>query len=282
MVVPTGPPLADETIPDVVWEAIANPMAMGAAAANVIMQLALLPVGHGVAKSPVESGRVDKHPWKRGRTTISYLVVAMLGSQAERLYLRREINRSHGPVHSGPDDPVGYNAFDRDLQLWVAACLYRGFEIAYAMLAPDAGEDAWDALYAHCARLATTLQVPPEAWPADRLAFEAYWAEMLPRIEMDDLTRRYLQGIATLRFLPAPIPKLLGPLHRWVTVGYLPVEFRDELGLPWGDRSQRAFDALYRLNGLAMRHTPRPLRLLPWQLYLWDVRRRLKTGRPFV
>ena len=52
--------------------------------ANVIMQLALLPVGRGVAESTVDSGRVDKHPFKRQRTTGQYLVVAMLGSDAER------------------------------------------------------------------------------------------------------------------------------------------------------------------------------------------------------
>src|SRR5947199_44152 len=39
-------------------------------AANVVMQLALLPVGRGVAESTVDSGRVDKHPYKRRGTTL--------------------------------------------------------------------------------------------------------------------------------------------------------------------------------------------------------------------
>src|SRR3954468_6067584 len=67
-------------------------------AANVVMQLALLPVGRGVAESTVDSGRVDKHPYKRQRTTGSYLIVAMLGSETERAAMRREVNRQHGPV----------------------------------------------------------------------------------------------------------------------------------------------------------------------------------------
>ena len=51
-------------IPREVTEAMSG-LALAAAGANVIMQLAILPVGHGVAKSTVESGRVDKHPIKR-------------------------------------------------------------------------------------------------------------------------------------------------------------------------------------------------------------------------
>src|SRR3954466_12420295 len=67
-------------------------------AANVVMQLALLPVGRGVAESTVDAGRVDKHPFKRQRATGSYLIVAMLGTEAERLAMRREVGRSHRDV----------------------------------------------------------------------------------------------------------------------------------------------------------------------------------------
>src|SRR4051812_10497770 len=66
------------------------PLALGNA--NVIMQLASLPVGRGVAESPVESGRVDKHPVKRLRTTMSFLAIATLGTDEERRGLRQEIN----------------------------------------------------------------------------------------------------------------------------------------------------------------------------------------------
>ena len=57
-------------------------MALAAAAANVVMQLSRLPVGHGVVESTVESGRLDKHPIKRTRTTLSYLMIALGGFAA--------------------------------------------------------------------------------------------------------------------------------------------------------------------------------------------------------
>src|SRR4051794_41006642 len=40
---------------------------------------------------------------------------------------RRAVNKSHAQVYSLPESQVSYNAFDKDLQLWVAACLYKGF-----------------------------------------------------------------------------------------------------------------------------------------------------------
>src|SRR3954451_9537816 len=83
------------------------------AAANVVMQLAVLPVGRGVAESTVDSGRVDRHPFKRQRTTGSYLIVAMLGSKAEREAMQDEVNRQHSGVVRKPGEAdVAYNAFD--------------------------------------------------------------------------------------------------------------------------------------------------------------------------
>ncbi len=94
--------------------------------ANVIMQLARPGVGYGVLESRVESGRVDRHPIKRARTTFTYLAVAIAGSDAQKAAFRRAVNGAHAQVYSTPESPVQYNAFDPDLQLWVAACMYKG------------------------------------------------------------------------------------------------------------------------------------------------------------
>src|ERR1700742_3186494 len=57
-------------------------MALLLGPANVIMQLARPGVGYGVMERRVESGRIDLHPIKRARTTFTYLVVAVAGSDA--------------------------------------------------------------------------------------------------------------------------------------------------------------------------------------------------------
>ncbi len=257
-------------------------LGMAAAGANVIMQLSMLPVGHGVATSTVASGRVDQHPIKRMRTTVSYLAVALLGTDDERDAFRREVNRSHRPVHSAPDDPVPYDAFDTDLQLWVAACLYKGFVDVYELLHGEPDAETGEAMYRYCSRLGTTLQVRPGQWPADRAAFAEYWDDQVERIEMDDVTRPYLQGVAGAQFLGPPYSWLVGVPMRLLSVGFLPPEFREELGLPWDAGRQRVFDAFVATSASVMRVVPRPLRQFPFNLYLADARRRIRSGRAIV
>src|SRR3954467_13965244 len=131
-------------------------------AANVIMQLARLPVGRGVAESTVDSGRVDKHPFKRQRTTGQYLIVAMLGTEAEREAMQGEVNRQHsGVVREEGESDVPYNAFDPKLQLWVAACIYVGFSVWLELAQGPLTEAQRDAFYRRPARLG-----PPPPGPA--------------------------------------------------------------------------------------------------------------------
>lgn len=278
----------DDGIPDEVRDAICA-LGLAAAGANVIMQLSRLSVGHAVASSTVDTGRVDKHPIKRLRTTSSFLAVAMLGSESDRRAMRREIDRAHATVRSDPSDPVQYNAFDSDLQLWVAACLYRGMEDVYRLLRPGPTPESLDVLYRHGKRFGTTLQVTEDAWPADRPAFEAYWSASLEQIEFDEVTGPYLLGIADLSFLAkplgglaAPIAWAFGPLNRFFTTGFLPQPFRDELGLRWDKRRQRGFDAVTRAAAAVIRRLPPPLRTFPFNVYLWDTRRRIRKGRAIV
>ena len=140
--------------------------ALLAGTANAVMQLALPAVGYGVLESRVEGSQVMRHPFRRVRNTITYLSVALLGTDTERAYYRRQVNRAHALVRSGADSPVRYSAFDPRLQLWVAACLYRGGMDVHTRLHGPLDEATADAIYRGCRRLGTTLQVPEHMWPA--------------------------------------------------------------------------------------------------------------------
>ena len=273
----SGPP----TTPPAMRDTISGLSAL-AGAANVIMQLSWLPVGHGVAESRVDSGRLDLHPLKRTRTTFSYVMVAMLGTDEERAAMRREVNRAHRRVHSRPGDPVRYNAFDPELQLWVAACLAWGMADVYAKLWGEPDDATAEAMYRHSARFGTTLQVPEDMWPPDRAAFEEYWRRALTRVEMDDTTRAYLRDFAALGFLPKPLRAALGPFNLFMTAGFLPPLFREKLGLPWTPGHQARFDRTVRTLATINRTLPRPVREFPWNLYWRDLRHRIHTGRPIV
>ena len=75
-----------------------NPAAVLLPAANVIMQLSLPGVGYGVLESPVDSGNVYKHPFKRARTTGTYLAVATIGTESDRELIRAAVDTAHRQV----------------------------------------------------------------------------------------------------------------------------------------------------------------------------------------
>jgi len=254
--------------------------------ANVIMQLARPGVGYGVMESRVESGRVDLHPIKRARTTFTYLAVAGRGTDAQKAAFRRAVNRAHAQVYSTDESPVQYNAFDKDLQLWVAACLYKGAVDAYRTFVGELDDETADQHYAESVSLGTTLQVPAEMWPADRAAFDAYWQESLNRVHIDDAVRDYLYPIAVSRVRGVRLPRALQEraegLALLITTGFLPQRFRDEMQLPWDRQRQRRFDQLMTVLRLANRVLPRPVRQFPFNVLLTDLDWRIRTGRPLV
>ena len=157
-----GPPRHPTRVADLL-----NPAAVLMPAANVIMQLATPAVGYGVLESPVDSGNVYKHPFKRARTTGTYLAAATIGTDEDRDLIRREVDKVHALVRSKPSSTVSYNAFDPRLQLWVAACLYRYYIDQHELLYGPLDDEAADAVYRDASKLGTTLQVRADMWPAE-------------------------------------------------------------------------------------------------------------------
>lgn len=272
-----GPPRRPTRVVDLL-----NPAAVLLPAANVIMQLAAPAVGYGVVESPVDSGNVYRHPFKRARTTGTYLAAATLGTDDDRALIRAEVDRVHALVRSNGSSPVSYNAFDPKLQLWVAACLYRYYVDMHESLYGPLDDVAADAVYQDARKLGTTLQVREAMWPADRAAFDEFWKRSLDQLRIDPPVREHLHGVAEMAFLPAPLRLLAGPFNLFATTGFLPTEFREHMGLSWTVAQQRRFDWL--LNGLrvADRVIPRELWVLGYRLYLWDMRSRARRGRRVV
>ncbi len=252
------------------------------AAANVIMQLSSPAVGYGVLESPVDSGKIMLHPIKRTRTTLTYLAVAMLGTEDERAAYRAAIDTSHRGVRSGPDSPVKYNAFDPTLQLWVAACLYWGARDLYERMHGPMDEAAADGFYHHAERLGSTLQMPSGLWPADRAAFDRYWTENLARTSIAPPVRAMLDDIVDLRMFPRPVNLAFGRFHRWMTAGMLPAHLRDQMGMPWSDRDDRNLARLLTTVGAIEDRVPQGLKTLPVTAFLWDLRLRRRLGLRLV
>jgi uncharacterized protein (DUF2236 family) len=261
-------------------------VALLAGPANVIMQLAQPGVGYGVMESRVESGRVDRHPIKRARTTFTYLAVATNGSDEQKAAFRRAVNGAHAQVYSTEDSPVKYNAFDKDLQLWVGACLYKGAVDIYRLFVGEMDDETAERHYREGMALGTTLQVPADKWPADRAAFDRYWQESLAKVHIDDAVREYLWPIAAGRVrgvrLPAALQRALDNFNLMITTGFLPQRFRDEMKLDWNAGKQRRFDRTIGVLRFINNLLPGFIRQFPFNVLLKDVDRRIRTGRPLV
>src|SRR5699024_8167176 len=128
-------------------------------------------------ESRVDTGNVYKRPLKRARTTFQYLAVAVFGTQEDKRIYKEEVTRIHRMVHSTPASRVRYSAMDPELQMWVAACLYVGFEDVYLWLHGPMSAADNEAFYQSAQTLGTTLQVRPAQWPATSEAFDDYWEE---------------------------------------------------------------------------------------------------------
>ncbi|WNG93523.1 oxygenase MpaB family protein [Mycobacterium sp. ITM-2016-00318] len=253
-----------------------------AAAANVVMQLALPGVGYGVAESKVDSGSILKHPWKRLRTTSAYLAVAVFGSEEDRAAFREAVDGAHRQVVSTAESPVKYNAFDRDLQMWVAACLFVGLEDTYKLLRGEMTAGQAEQFYRSAWTLGTTLQVTEDQWPATRVDFDKYWDDACKKVAIDPPVRDYLMELVNLRMINPLLGLPFRPLLKFLTVGFLAPVFRDALGVTWSRGRQRRFEWLFLLVAFVNRFLPVFLRQGGSFIVLADVRRRARAHSALV
>lgn len=246
--------------------------------ANVVMQLSGPEVGYGVQESVVDSGKVFLHPWKRTRTTATYLSVSILGIDHDREVFRRPVDDVHRQVRSTESSPVRYNAFSVELQKWVGACLVMGPWDYYCKV--FGRPDPWTAeqFYRHASRMAVSLQVPEAVWAPTFEEFWQYWEEGKRRIHVNERSRLYLDDVLSARFLPYPLAQLGGGLVRWVNTGFLHPEFRTAMRLQWTEQDERRLRRLLGVVRVVRRLTPGLLWRFPVHLNIWDVRIRHRLG----
>ncbi|HET6153363.1 MAG TPA: oxygenase MpaB family protein [Marmoricola sp.] len=237
--------------------------------ANVVMQLSRPEIGYGVKDSVVTEGSLFGNPRRRQRTTVGLLAVAVLGTPAERAAYRAATNVSHARVPG---------AFEPELQRWVGACIYKGFEEAreytYGPLVGAVREE----FYRQGAIFGGMLQMPQDLWPADRDAFEAYWRAGLVAARIDAPVGEYLHRVIRLEYLGRRIPGPVLQLRTWLVTGYLPAELRAAMGLAWTPGQQRRFARFNRVVGVFVRRLPERLRNWPFTRSIAHLRARIEAG----
>lgn len=182
-------------------------------------------------------------------------------------------------MRSGPSSPVAYNGFDRELQMWVAACLYVGFEDTHQLLHGPLSEEQAEHFYQSAMPLGTTLQVSADDWPATRADFDVYWNRACERIQLDDTIRDYLLRLVDLKMITVLLRRPFTPLLRFLTIGSLPPIFRELIRLDWTPTDQRRFENLFLFVSFVNRFLPKFIRNAGSYLLLGDLRWRIRTHR---
>lgn len=238
----------------------------------VMLQLAEWGVGKGVA----EHSNTMERPLDRLRTTLGYVYVMGLGTDAEKQAVARMVNKAHVPVRG-----EGYTAFDPELQLWVAATLSEVGKQMYEAVFGPLDPDTVERLYREGWVYGTALQVSPEMWPPTRADFETWWAEKEAGFRSDPQIRRYAAALLSTRDA-AWFVKPAVPIISLLTRGNLSPRAREVLGFSWTPRDQRRYDALWRTVRAVYPRIPRVVRRIPARVAMAELRWRMRTGRRVI
>jgi len=125
------------------------------------------------------------------------------------------------------------------------------------------------------------LQVRADMWPADLESFEVYWKKGLDELKLDEPVRKFLTDLIEFKHIPT-LSRLIGPLNRFVTAGFLPQKLRDEMHYEWTEKDQKKFDRFVRLIGRINGVLPRPVRQAGTLLVMAGFRYRLRKGKTLV
>jgi uncharacterized protein (DUF2236 family) len=218
----------------------------------LLLQLAHPKVAAGVA----DHSDFEGDPLRRLRGTLEATYTIVFGTDEAAAAVARRVRAIHDHV-TGP----GYAANDPELLCWVNATLVDTAVTAYEAVHGPLTEDEKESYYQDSTSVAEILGCPREAQPEDWWAFRRYWRETVAGLEVSATARRLARSI----FAP-DLPWLTGPpvaLARFLTIGTLPSEIRDQYGFRWRTSDRLALDAGTAMARRVVPLVPRPVRRLP-------------------
>jgi uncharacterized protein (DUF2236 family) len=165
---------------------------------------------------------------------------------------------------------AGYRALDPDLLLWVYATLADTALVTYEAFVQPLLSGERDEFHQEFKLLGELLGIPRDRFPNTVPDFDVYLEQMVSDgpVRVDARARELAGQVMRppSRVLPGPA---MIPLNL-ITTGLLTPALREQYGLRWGPRQQRAY-------GFALRVVPRVIALTPPLLRVWP-----RPGRSIV
>jgi uncharacterized protein (DUF2236 family) len=189
----------------------------------------------------------------------------VFGDRETALAAARGVNQMHAKVQG-----AGYRALDPDLLLWVYATLADTALVTYEAFVQRLLPREREEFHEEFKLLGELLGISRNQFPSTVSEFDDYLGQMVSdgTVRVDARALELAQQIMRprVRLLPGPV---MLPLNV-VTTGLLTPPLREQYGLDWGPRQQRA----YRF---ALRALPRVIALTPPMLRVWP-----RPGRSIV
>jgi uncharacterized protein (DUF2236 family) len=269
--------LSPDFQPEEIRKIIQEGIIIAGGGAAILLQVAEPGVGAGVNEHSNFSYRV----LDRLRTTMTYVYCMSYGTPQEKRTIVELVNRAHtavnGKLNEGSSKGKAYNAFDPELQLWVAATLYAcAIDIYQRIYGKFNDPKLEDTIYRQYSILAMSLQVPPEMWPKSRADFKVYWDNKIATLEVTQHARDVAQELLSLRRAPFHL-RMAMPLVRLGTSYWLPDRMAQEFGLKRSPGRERAYNFCEGMVRTIYPRVPKKLRTWPLNHYLKDMRKRMKS-----
>jgi uncharacterized protein (DUF2236 family) len=212
-------------------------------------------------------------PWA-AVTRLYHTVHAMLaltfGTPAQYAHALEGIRAIHRRVNGVLPERAGpfaagtrYSAEDPDLVLWVHVTLLESLPLTYELLVGPITVAERDAYCEEAAAVAIALcareREVPRTWDETRHYIDRMRASGVLTVSNQArlLARSVLSPTAGWAVAPATL------INRVLTVGLLPADLREQYGLRWSARHQRAFDAIAPTLRASRRVLPDVLALWP-------------------
>ncbi|MER6995527.1 oxygenase MpaB family protein [Streptomyces sp. NPDC000410] len=255
--------------------------------AALTMQVAHPAVGAGVDDHSVF--RTD--PWGRGERSLRSLQLWVYGGEAAAEEGRR-LRKLHRTIQGTDTRGRHYHALSPEYYAWVHATGFPVYQHAARYLVRPLTDAQERQLYAEWLRVGRILGIHDRDMPQTIEEFWPYYRKVLAdELEATAVVQELTavdrpvpppdRGPLVLRLLLRVLwPVLLPPLarfRRFVTVGLMPPDAREAIGLEWTDEQERRLRRFGRLVRAVVPVLPERLRYLPLAR---EARSAVRSARP--
>ncbi|MCX5202896.1 DUF2236 domain-containing protein [Streptomyces sp. NBC_00237] len=257
----------------ILWSVAGDVRALLMLPAALTMQVAHPAIGAGVDEHSVF--RTD--PWGRGERSLRSVMLWVYGGEAAAEEGRR-LRTLHKAITGTDAHGRKYHALTPAYYAWVHATGFPCYQHALRLLHRPLTETQERQLYAEWLQVGRVLGIHDRDMPQTVEEFWPYYRKMLAEeIERTSVVRELTdpgqkvpppdRGPLPVRLLLRTLwPVLLPPLaafRSFVTVGYLPPDAREALGLAWSPAQERRLRRFSRAVRVLVPLLPERLRYLP-------------------